>query len=209
MVVDALAAALRAGPADHHHGRRGRPRAGDRLQQVGPGRRGAPLLPRARDRARPRAGAVGAAGQHHRPHRLARRQAGAGARRCAGRLGDARLHRRSSTRSSAGWSPSTRTRCAAASRPRSCSAPRPRRRRRRSCCSPPARSRRPTCASSSVGCARSSGSSARRSTCRQRPRKKGERKGRKRPGRRRNGRFGPCELRKHGRILEGACPSRA
>ena len=35
-------------------GRGGRPRAGHRLQQVGPDRRGAPPLPRPRDRARPR-----------------------------------------------------------------------------------------------------------------------------------------------------------
>ena len=104
---------------------RGRPRAGDRVQQVGPRRRGAPLLPRPRDRARPRAGAVGAADQHHRPHRLARRPAGAGARRGARGLGDPGRAPARSTRSSAGWSPSTRTRCAAASSRRSCSAPRP------------------------------------------------------------------------------------
>ena len=64
-----LAAADRAGPADHHLGRRDRPRAGDRVQQVGPGRRGAPLLPRPGDRARAGPGPVGAAGQHHRAHR--------------------------------------------------------------------------------------------------------------------------------------------
>ena len=64
-------AAHRAGPADHLDGRRGRPGAGHRLQQVGPARRGAPLLPRARDRARPGAGPVGAAGQHLGPHRAA------------------------------------------------------------------------------------------------------------------------------------------
>ena len=44
-----------------------------------------------------------------------------------------------STRSSAGSSPSTRTRCAAASSRRSCSAPSRRSRRRRSCCSRPAK----------------------------------------------------------------------
>ena len=104
---------------------RGRPGAGHRLQQVGPRRRGAPLLPRARDRARPRAGAVGAADQRHRPHRLAHRPAGAGARQGAGGLGDPGRRPARSTRSSAGWSPSTRTRCAAASSRRSCSAPRP------------------------------------------------------------------------------------
>ena len=40
-------------------------------------------------------------------------------------LGDPDRRPARSTRSSAGWSPSTRTRCAAASSPRSCSAPRP------------------------------------------------------------------------------------
>ena len=85
---------LRAGRPDPADGPRGRPGAGDRVQQVGPGRRGAPLLPRARDRARPGAGAVGAADQRHRPHRLARRPAGAGAGQGARGLGDPDRHRR-------------------------------------------------------------------------------------------------------------------
>jgi GTP-binding protein len=49
---------------DHHDGGRVRPCPGDRLQQVGPARRRAPVLPRARDRARPGAGALGASGEH-------------------------------------------------------------------------------------------------------------------------------------------------
>ena len=84
---------LRAGPADHHRRGRGRPRPGDRVQQVGPRRRGAPLLPRPRGRARPGPGAVGPADQHHRPDRLARRPAGAGARRGPRGLVDAGRHR--------------------------------------------------------------------------------------------------------------------
>ena len=43
-------------------GRRGRPRAGHRVQQVGPRRRGPPLLPRARDRARAGRGCRGRRG---------------------------------------------------------------------------------------------------------------------------------------------------
>ncbi len=58
----------------------------------------------------------------------------------------------------------TRTRCGAASSPRSSSAPRPPPSRRPSCCSPRACSRRAIFATSSAGCARSSDSSARRST---------------------------------------------
>ena len=146
--------------------RRGvRPRRGDRLQQVGHGRRGAPPLPRPRDRARPGARAVGAAGQHHGADRLARRPAGAGAGPGARRLGDAGADRASSTRSSAGWSRRIRTRCAAASSRGSCSrtqasvgAADVRAVHDRS-----ARGRR-TRGSSSGGCARSSASSARRST---------------------------------------------
>ncbi len=69
-----------------------------------------------------------------------------------------------STPSWAAWWPSTRTPSVVASRPRSCSVPRPRWLHRRSSCSPPASSRRPTCASSSAASARNSGSSARRST---------------------------------------------
>ncbi|CAA9391433.1 MAG: GTP-binding protein EngA, partial [uncultured Nocardioides sp.] len=84
---------LRAGHADHPDHPRLRPGHGHRLQQVGPGRRGAPLLPRARDRARPRPGAVGPPHQRHRPHRLARRPAGAGAGEGAGGLGDPHLDR--------------------------------------------------------------------------------------------------------------------
>ena len=163
LVLDAIAVGLRAGRADHPDRPRGRPGAGHRLQQVGPRRRGAPLLPRPRDRARPRPGAVGAADQRHRAHRLARRPARA--RRSTGR---SRAGRRGSapapsTPSSAGWSPSTRTRSAAASSPRSSSAPSRRRRRRRSCCSPAASSRRRTSGTSSAGCARTSASWARRS----------------------------------------------
>ena len=61
----------------------------------------------------------------------------------------------------------TRTPCAAASSPRSCSARRPASGRRRSSCSPPACSRPATAASSSAGCARSSASRGLRcgSTC--------------------------------------------
>ncbi len=66
---------LRAGHPRDPAGRRRRARPGDRLQQVGPHRRGASPLPRARDRARPRAGAVGAAGQRLGAHRPARGQA--------------------------------------------------------------------------------------------------------------------------------------
>ena len=54
LVLDASETGLRAGHADHPDDPRRRPRDGHRLQQVGPRRRGAPLLPRARDRARPR-----------------------------------------------------------------------------------------------------------------------------------------------------------
>ncbi len=70
----------------------------------------------------------------------------------------------SSTPSSVAWSRRTRTRCVVASRRGSCSAPRWRRRRRNSSCSRPARWRRRTPASSSGGCARTSASSAPRST---------------------------------------------
>ena len=125
LVLDGVAVDLRAGRPDPPDRPRGRPRAGHRVQQVGPGRRGAPLLPRARDRARAGPGAVGAADQRHRPHRLARRPAGPGAGQGARGLGDPDRAPARSTPSSAGWSPSTRTRCAAASSPRSCSAPRP------------------------------------------------------------------------------------
>ena len=75
------------------------------------------------------------------------------------------VDRARSTRSSAAWSPSTRTRCAAASSRRSCSAPSRRPRRRRSSCSPAASWTRRTSGSSSAGCARSSASSAPRSCC--------------------------------------------
>ena len=97
------------------------PRAGHRVQQVGHHRRGAPLLPRARDRAGPRAGAwaprvnISAQTGWHidRWSRRSRRRwrAGTPASRPAG-----------STPSSASSSPRTRTRCAAASSPASCSA---------------------------------------------------------------------------------------
>ena len=54
-------------------GHRGRPRARHRVQQVGPHGRGPPPVPRARDRAGPRAGAVGAPREHLREDRLAHR----------------------------------------------------------------------------------------------------------------------------------------
>ena len=120
-----LAVGLRAGHADHPDRARLRPRAGDRVQQVGPGRRGAPLLPRPRDRARPRAGAVGAADQRHRAHRLAHRPDRARRWRRRSRAGRPGSAPASSTPSSAASSPSTRTRCAAASSRRCSSAPRP------------------------------------------------------------------------------------
>jgi GTPase len=69
-----------------------------------------------------------------------------------------------STRSSGAWWGSTRTRCAAASSPRSCSRPSRRPRRPPSSCSPAASSTRRTSASSSAACASSSASSARRSS---------------------------------------------
>ena len=71
---------LRAGRPRHPAGHRRRAGPGHRLQQVGPHRRGAPPLPRARDRARPRADPVGAAGQRLGAHRPAHGQARAGAR---------------------------------------------------------------------------------------------------------------------------------
>ncbi len=159
-----LAADLRAGPADHHDRRRGRSRPGDRVQQVGPRRRGAPLLPRPRDRARPRARAVGAPDQHHREDRLARRPAGAGARRRARGLGDPGRHRRAQRvpRPAGRRAPPPGARRQAAQG--AVRDPAVARRRRRSCCSPPASWRRRTSATSSAGCARSSASSARRST---------------------------------------------
>ena len=156
-------AAVRAGHPHHLDGGRVRPRPGHRLQQVGPARRRAPLLPRARDRARPGAGAVGAAGQHLGPHRPAHGEAGARAGHRAGVVGHAGSRPAGSTRSSASWSPPTRTRSAAASSRGSCSPPRPTPGRRGSCCSRPASSRPATGGSSSAGCARSSASSVRRS----------------------------------------------
>ena len=52
----------RAGPAGAVPGRRGRPGTGDRLQQVGPGRRRPPVLPRQGDRPRTEAHPVGRSG---------------------------------------------------------------------------------------------------------------------------------------------------
>ena len=144
---------------------RGRPGAGHRVQQVGPRRRGAPLLPRARDRARPGAGAVGAADQRHRPHRLAHRPAGARAGQGARGLGDPDHDRRAQR------VPGPAGRRAPAPGPQRQAAEDPvrhpglRPRRRRSSCSPAASWTRATSASSSVACARSSASSARRSCC--------------------------------------------
>ena len=160
-----LAVDLRAGPADHPDRPRGRPGAGDRVQQVGPGRRGAPLLPRPRDRARAGAGAVGAADQRHRAHRLARRPAGPGARQGAGGLGDPGLDRRAERlpRPAGRRAPAPGARRQAAQDHVRHPGRRPR--RRRSCCSPAASSRRRTSGTSSGGCARSSASSARRSCC--------------------------------------------
>ena len=80
----------RAGPADPHLGGGGRPGPGDRLQQVGPDRRGAPPLPDPGDRAGPGAVRLGGPGQHLRHHRPPRRPAAAGDRRrrwTAGRRG--------------------------------------------------------------------------------------------------------------------------
>ncbi len=51
VLIDGGRADDRAGPADHLDGRRVRSRAGAGVQQVGSGRRGAPALPRAGDRA--------------------------------------------------------------------------------------------------------------------------------------------------------------
>ncbi len=121
VLVDAARADHRAGRPRHPAGRRRRPRPGHRLQQVGPHRRGAPPLPRARDRARPRAGPVGAAGQRLGPHRPAHGQARAGARDRARRRGRPASRPAGSTPSSARSSRRTRTRCAAASSRASCS----------------------------------------------------------------------------------------
>ena len=79
-------------------------------------------------------------------------------RRALASLGHAGARPAGSTRSSASWSPPTRTRSAAASSRGSCSPPRPTPGRRGSCCSPRASSRRATGGSSSAGCARSSAS---------------------------------------------------
>ena len=116
----------RAGPADHLHGHRGRPRARPRLQQVGPRRRGAPALPRAGDRAGPAPRPVGAPGQHLRADRPARRPARAGAAMRARGLGHPGADRPAQRSSWASSSPPPRTRCAAASSRASCSPPRPR-----------------------------------------------------------------------------------
>ena len=64
VLIDALAAADRAGPAGADDGDRGGPGVGAGVQQVGSGRRGPPLPAGPRDRSRAGAGAVGAAGEH-------------------------------------------------------------------------------------------------------------------------------------------------
>ena len=115
----------RAGPAGDLDGRRGRPRAGAGVQQVGPGRRGPPLRAGPRDRPRPGAGAVGAAGQHLGQDRPCRAEAGAGDGDRAGVVGQADLHRVGSTPGSRRWSLRPRRRCAAARSPGCCSRPRP------------------------------------------------------------------------------------
>ena len=123
-----LRADHRAGPAGDRRGRRGRPRAGPRVQQVGPRRRGPPPRDEARDRARPgprRRGSprVNVSARTGRAVQTARR------RRCAPRwrTGTAASRPASST---SGWptsSPPRRRPCAAGkAAARSCS-----RRRRR------------------------------------------------------------------------------
>ena len=64
VLIDASETITEQDTAHHHDGRRGRPRPRHRLQQVGHPRRGAPLLPGARDRARPRPGASGRPGSN-------------------------------------------------------------------------------------------------------------------------------------------------
>ena len=64
VVIDASEPRHRAGPADPDLGRGGRPGPGDRLQQVGPDRRGAPPLPGPGDRAGPGPVRLGVPGQH-------------------------------------------------------------------------------------------------------------------------------------------------
>ena len=83
------------------------PRPGHRLQQVGPDRRGAPPLPRARDRAAARPRPLGAAGEHLGRDRPARREAGPGDRARPWRAGSSGSPPASSTPGSAPWSPST------------------------------------------------------------------------------------------------------
>ena len=125
LVLDGGAVDLRAGRPDPADRPRGRPGAGDRVQQVGPRRRGAPLLPR---RARSSASWCRCSGRRGSTSPPAPAGTSTGwsrrwtRRSRAGRPGSRPAR---STRSSAGWSPSTRTRCAAASSRRSCSAPRP------------------------------------------------------------------------------------
>ena len=134
-----------------------------RLQQVGPARRGAPPLPRARDRARARPGAVGAARQHLGQDRPPHREARAGARDGARVVGHPRPDRPAQRvpRRDRRRPPAPGARRQAAAHPVRARRPRPA--RRGSCSSPPASSRPATAASSSAGCARSSASRAPRS----------------------------------------------
>ena len=97
VLLDAGEVDQRAGPADPVDGRRGRPGAGHRLQQVGPGRRRPALLPGQGDRPGAAAHPVGAPAQHLGEDRPGGGQAGAGAAHGAGELGAAGADRRSST----------------------------------------------------------------------------------------------------------------
>ena len=85
----------RAGRPHPLDGRRERAGARARVQQVGPDRRGAPQVPRARDRARPAPGGVGAAGQHQRHDRAAHGEARARAATRRSRAGRRACRRRS------------------------------------------------------------------------------------------------------------------
>ena len=162
VLLDAGERDQRAGPAGDRRGRRGRPGAGARVQQVGPAstRTAATQLEQG-DRPRARAGRVGAAGQ-----RLGARPAAAVDKLAdALRTALASWDRRIPTGRLNAWLAEVvarrRRRRAAAERRGCCSRPRPTPGRRGSCCSRPASSRPATGASSSAGCARSSASPAR------------------------------------------------
>ena len=119
-----------------------------------------------RDRPRPRAGALGAAGQRLGADRP--RASTSSRRRCARRW--RRWEQPDPDRPAEHLAGRARRRDAAAGARRQgsrgcCSRRRPTPARRGSCCSPPASSRPATGASSSAGCARSSASRARRSRC--------------------------------------------